>query len=176
LKKGNATAQASVLFDFSANPVSSIISNLARGNVFLPMIDVSSLLCEVLTVALSNVPFSNGTTYTGFTVCVYLSISIISFMLLTLFIELFRVYLFPAKENFPATLAGKMQLLAGSHMLTRFQGLAQCGQKERDERIKGWGFNYGYSAVAISGDNSVLRPVIDFEEYVQGAENDRNLA
>jgi hypothetical protein len=117
--------------------VSSFVPDIGRGNIFLPMIDASTLLCKVLTVALSNVPFSNGTTYTGFTVCVYLSISVTSFMLLTLVIELFRIYIFPTEEKFPATLARKMQLLAGSHMLSRFQGLSQCGRKERDERIRG---------------------------------------
>lgn len=177
----SASASDSILLDSTASPISSILhysilllrngTRTSLPSPSLPLIDLATLLCSPLTIALANVPYSSSTIYTSFLSCVYLSIAILSLMLLVVGIALVKIYKTTTKKTttkmdrhgagefaIPETLAGKMSLLAGSgELLTRFRDgdLGRCGQRERDRIVKGWGETYAMRDVDVVVDVSV---------------------
>lgn len=68
---------------------------------------------EILTAALSNVPFSSATSWTAFTVSTWLSVSIFATMLFTLLIIFF--YPQPNLSLQPNTIAVVLYYLSRSH-------------------------------------------------------------
>ncbi|KAL2059971.1 hypothetical protein VTL71DRAFT_10126 [Oculimacula yallundae] len=163
LKKG-APAASTILLAPSPNALPGMFWALRRLAIFQFVIDLSTVLCDPLTVSLANVPFSSGMTYETFIICVWISISILGFMLLTLFVVLVRIGRFGGEVKVPSTLGGKMRLLAGSGLAERFRDLADMDTETRDEVIKGWGLKYKIGV--FTGVDGVRREGVDCEEFV----------
>lgn len=164
LKKG-APASSTVLLTPSPNPIPGMFRALRRFAIFQFIIDFSTVLCDPLTVSLANVPFSSGMTYETFVICVWISVSILGFMLLTLLVVLIRIGRFGGEVKVPTTLGGKMRLLAGSHMVERFYDLGDVDTETRDNIVKGWDCKYKIGT--IIGVDGIRREGVDFEEFVE---------
>lgn len=85
-------------------------------------------------------------------------------MLLALVVTLWRLKQMKT-EKVPETLAGKMMLLAGSHMLDRFRDLSALESKDRDRYVRSWGYRYAIGDVVA--DDGVVRRTVDFEGFVR---------
>ncbi|KAK0106260.1 hypothetical protein ONS96_003901 [Cadophora gregata f. sp. sojae] len=164
LNKG-APAASTVLLTPSPNPIPGMFRALRRLAFFQFIIDLSTVLCDPLTVSLGNVPFSSGMTYETFIICVWICISILGFMLLTLLVVLVRIGRFGGEVKVPNTLGGKMKLLAGSHMVERFRDLGDMDTETRDDLVKRWGCKYRIGTVP--GIDGIRREGVDFEEFVE---------
>ncbi|KAH7395537.1 hypothetical protein BKA64DRAFT_708932 [Cadophora sp. MPI-SDFR-AT-0126] len=163
LKKG-APAASTVLLTPSPNPIPGMFRAIRRLAIFQFIIDLSTVLCDPLTVSLANVPFSSGMTYETFVICVWISVSILGLMLLTLSVVLVRIGRFGGEVKVPNTLGGKMKLLAGSHMVERFRHLGDMDTETRNNIVKGWGSTYKIGTVF--GVDGIRREGVDFEEFV----------
>lgn len=159
-----ATAKTSILIKPSPIPLLSIVRCLRRGAFLLAMVDLSTILCEVLIVALANVPFSSANTLVAFKVCVNIAVAVLVVMLLTLGGVFFSISRLGGGADVPKSLAGKMKLLVGSQMVERFKGLGDLSEKERDEAIEGFGGRYAMGHVR--GVDGVSKLGVDFEEFV----------
>ncbi|RDW58135.1 hypothetical protein BP6252_13546 [Coleophoma cylindrospora] len=162
LAKGQAKAEDSILLDPSMTYASSIWSSIRRGNFFMPLVDVCALLTEVLTVALANIPFSNATTYQGFKFCVYISISILAFMLLTVIIALFRGHSFLKPPLNPETILQKLVYLSESQITYRLGDMGSWNEKDRNKRILF--LNNTYSFKTVIGRDGSYKERIDVDE------------
>ncbi|KAL5323604.1 hypothetical protein ACEPPN_008143 [Leptodophora sp. 'Broadleaf-Isolate-01'] len=163
LKKG-ASASSTVLLTPSPNPLPGMFRALRRLAIFQFIIDLSTVLCDPLTVSLANVPFNSGMTYETFVICVWICVAILGFMLLTLLVVLIRIGRFGGEVKVPTTLGGKMKLLAGSHMVERFRELGEIDTKTRDNIVKGW--RYKYKIGTFTGVDGMRREGVNFEEFV----------
>ncbi|KAH7370109.1 hypothetical protein BKA65DRAFT_561585 [Rhexocercosporidium sp. MPI-PUGE-AT-0058] len=163
LRKG-ASASSTVLLTPSPNPLPGMFRALRRLAIFQFVIDLSTVLCDPLTVSLANVPFNSGMTYQTFVICVWICVFILGFMLLTLLVVLVRIGRFGGEVKVPATLGGKMKLLAGSHMIERFRELGDMDTETRDNLVRGWGSKYQIGT--FTGVDGIRREGVDFEEYV----------
>lgn len=118
------------------------------------------MLSEVLVVVLVGVPFSEVETYIADLVSIYLSIGILSVMIITLIVVVIRrKRLSLVIPRTPDTLGAVMSYLCASHMLLGFQALEGMDEKERRETIVGWGKRYRYGKMA--GTDGVTRWMID---------------
>jgi hypothetical protein len=114
-------------------PVSAIPSTLRRGHFFVASVASAAFLAEVLTVSLSNVPFSNATTYTGFTASTWLSCSTLAFMLLTVIVMIFhRQLALPIQPN---TVAAVLCYLCNSHIPERLDDIILLDGQEIREYV-----------------------------------------
>ncbi|KAG4432321.1 hypothetical protein IFR05_012200 [Cadophora sp. M221] len=163
LKKG-ASASSTVLLTPSPNPLPGMFRALRRFAIFQFIIDLSTVLCDPLTVSLANVPFSSGMTYETFVICVWICVAILGFMLFTLLVVLIRIGRFGGEVKVPTTLGGKMKLLAGSHVVDRFRDLGEMDTKTRDDIVKEWGFKYKIGT--FTGVDGIRREGVNFEEFV----------
>ncbi len=121
-------------------------------------------------MALANIPFKPGTAYMAYLVSTYITIGVLSFMLLGLFGvlgrqkvngELMRRGTEAARER---TVGRVMGLVCGSCMLSEFRGLAELDEKSRNKVVQGWG--RGYRMGRLVGVDGVERWGVDEDIFV----------
>ncbi|RDW91019.1 hypothetical protein BP5796_02184 [Coleophoma crateriformis] len=157
-----AKAEDSILLDPSMTCLSSIWSSIRRGNFLMPLADMCALLTEVLTVALANIPFSNATTYQGFKICVYISISILAFMLLTIIFALFRGHSFLKPPLNPETILQRLVYLSESQITYKLGDMGSWNEKDRNKIILF--LNNTYSFKTVIGQDVSYKERIDIDE------------
>lgn len=131
----------------------------------LSAIDLSTILCELLTIALANVPYSASNTLVAYKVCSSIAIAVLVIMLLTLVAVMFQIGRFGGGSEVPKTLAGKLRLLVGGSLPEKFSGMGDMGEKARDKIVVG--LKERYKLGNVRGWDGVVRLGIDSEEYVE---------
>jgi hypothetical protein len=164
LAKSPATAQQSILVKPTPIPLLSIFRSFRRGSILLSFTDFCTILCELLTIALANIPFSSGNTWVAFKVCFAIAACVMVLMIITLLVVLVRIGRIGGGADVPKTLAGKMRLFVGSTMAERFRTMGDAGEAQRDDWVEGLGERYRFGGVR--GWDGVSRLGVDFEEYV----------
>lgn len=159
LLRGNAPASDSILLSPHSNPFTGFFYSLRNGHFFNAYISFVAILCEPLIVAFSNIPFKAGLAFIAYRVCTYITIGILSLMLIGIMWMLCRKGTPGFAANKPDTLAGLMVALCGSHMLEGFAGMSELEREDRDDIVKGWG--KGYSMGTLVGVDGVERDGID---------------
>ncbi|KAI9782835.1 MAG: hypothetical protein M1839_004586 [Geoglossum umbratile] len=153
------------------SPITALTTSVFRLRHHLSILALNAILSEVLTVALSRIPFHGDSIYLAYVVSSRLSTGIISFMIVTLIWVAVRqrqshgLELLPQR---PDSIAAVLTYLCGSRMLGDFQGLAVVGEKERDEMVINMGKKYWLGKVV--GVDGVERVGINEEDSwkVQG--------
>ncbi|KAL8785769.1 MAG: hypothetical protein Q9213_003147 [Squamulea squamosa] len=148
------TARQSILASPPSNPFMGLGYSLRR-MIWLPgWLSIVAVLTEPLIVVLANIPFKPGTAYMAYRVSTYVTIGVLSLMLLGLFGVLgrqringvlMRRGMEVARER---TIGRVMGLVCASRMLGEFRGLAVLDEKSRNEVINGWERRYRMSQVA----------------------------
>ncbi|KAL9035575.1 MAG: hypothetical protein Q9180_004791, partial [Flavoplaca navasiana] len=167
----SAAARQSILASPPSNPFAGVVYSLHRMTWLPGWLSIVAVLTEPLIVALANIPFNPGTAYVAYLVSTYITIGVLSFMLLGLFGVLGRQKvngvlvrrgIEAARER---TVGRVMGLVCGSCMLSEFQGLAELDEKSRDEVVQGWGM--GYRMGRLVGVDGVERWGVDEDIFVE---------
>lgn len=165
LLQGNARAEDSILFRSHANPFAGLAASLAHRHAFPAFVSFLAILCEPLTIALTNIPFQAGTTFEAYNVCTYISVGILSLMVIGITWSFWRGPVTGLPRE-PDTIASVMLYLCASRMRENFEGMATLSGKERDDRVKKWRKNYRFGQVM--GVDGVQRTGIDDSDLVIG--------
>ncbi|KAI4190185.1 MAG: hypothetical protein LQ346_004970 [Caloplaca aetnensis] len=163
-------ARQSILASPPSNPFMGVVYSLRRMTWLPGWLSIVAVLTEPLIVALANIPFKPGTAYMAYRVSTYVTIGVLSLMLMGLFGvlgrqkvngELMRRGTEAARER---TVGRVMGLVCGSCMLSEFRGLAELDDKSRDEVVQGWG--RGYRMGQLVGVDGVERWGVDEDIFV----------
>jgi hypothetical protein len=145
LAKRHANAKESVLIVPFTLPLTAIPKTLKHGRFFTALVAFVAFLADALTVTHSNVPFKASTTFTAYTVCTWLSCSIIALRVITLIILVFRRQ--PDLLIEPNTIAAVLSLLCRSSIPSRFSDMATMSTKNRDANVRELELRYGIGGV-----------------------------
>ncbi|KAI9889297.1 MAG: hypothetical protein M1814_005604 [Vezdaea aestivalis] len=160
LNLGAPLAERSILIERTLSPFTTLFVSIRRKRVYCTLAALDGVLAEILIITLSGIPFNDGQLFTAFCVSVYLSISILSFMLLTLL----AVFLRPGElklPHTPNTIGSVLSYLCASITLKDFAGLSTLNNKMKSRRIKDMGRRYTFD-VLRDGDG-VMRWTIDYD-------------
>lgn len=163
LSAGGAKASDSILLAPHTNPFTGLFYSLRNGHIFNSYISLVAILCEPLIIALSNIPFNDGLTYIAYRASTYVTVGILSMMLVGLIWMLCRKRTSKLARR-PDTVASVLLFLCGSSMMIDFKGMAMMNQKERDMMISSW--NKRYAIGSVIGVDGVEREGIDESLFV----------
>ncbi|KAL8995625.1 MAG: hypothetical protein Q9169_004668 [Polycauliona sp. 2 TL-2023] len=167
-----ATAANTILASPPSNPFTGFVYSLQRKAWLPAWLSLVSILTEPLIVALANIPFKPGTAYTAYRVCTYLTIGVLSLMLLGLLGLLVRarvsgIALRRLTEAARDRSVGRvLGLICESSILGDFRGLAELERKPRDEIIKGW--EKVYKMGELTSTNRGERWGVDEARFIGG--------
>ena len=164
LLHGSAPAADSILLAPHSNPFTGLFYSLRNHHYFNAYISFVAVLCELLIVALANIPFKPSLAFIAYKTCTYISIGILNLMLIGIVWMLCRKRAPGLNTNRPKNLADVLVALCGSHMLEDFAGMSTLEKKQRDAIIKGWG--KGYSMGRLIGIDGVERDGIDEDLFI----------
>ncbi|KAI4259555.1 MAG: hypothetical protein L6R42_004523, partial [Xanthoria sp. 1 TBL-2021] len=168
-------ARQSILASPPSNPFTGLVYSLRRMTWLPGWLSTVAVLTEPLIVALANIPFQPGTAWMAYRASTYVTIGVLSFMLLGLVGvlarrklngELVRRGTEAARER---TVGRVMGLVCGSCMLGEFRGLAELDEKSRDEVVQGWGKRYWMGQLV--GVDGVERWGVDEDIFVGEGED-----
>lgn len=144
LSKCALPAERSVLLSPPTNAFYGLYSAFRQRSIFFGSVAFATILAElVLPVTLSHVPFSHLDTYETQLVCAWLSISILSLMILVILCSF--LIRWPHMPVDPRTIAGAMFYVCDSGMLGTMEGMATLGKKERDSIIRAQRLRYEFA-------------------------------
>ncbi|MCJ1346260.1 hypothetical protein MMC31_004475 [Peltigera leucophlebia] len=164
LLAGDVKASDSILLAPHTNPFTGIFYSVRNGHFFNAYVSLVAILCEPLIVALSNIPFKAGLAFIAYRVSTYISIGILSMMLLGILWMLVVRKRTPELVRRPDTIASILLFICGSAMLDDFKGMSQMDRNERDAMVKRW--NKRYSMGNVIGLDTVEREGIDESIFV----------
>ncbi|KAI9809373.1 MAG: hypothetical protein M1827_006885 [Pycnora praestabilis] len=150
---------STILLSTTHTPLTTIFASLRSGYYFSAFIAAIAILSEVLVIALAGVPFSSGQIWTAFLVSSYLSMVILSLMIIALVSLFFWRRQPTGLPRMPNTVAAVMSYVCASYMLQDFEELEGLSGKEIDQRIRGMGETYGYGQFV--GEDWVTRWAVD---------------
>lgn len=134
--------EKSILHTRPTNAFYGIYAAIKAGDIFLLLSALMTILAEFLPVLLSNIPYSLTQTLRTHVVCARLSIAILSIMILTLLGSMFIRW--PHMPADPRSISGAMYYVSASTMLADFEGVANLGPKEREQRVREMQKRYFY--------------------------------
>jgi len=130
------------------------------------LVALTAIASDFLPIFLANISFSPAMTKKAYTICTYISMSILSLMtvsILSLLVSSLRSKRWGGKGKLPrepVTIAGKAMFLVHGGLVERFEGMSILGTKERNQVVEGWERNYGMGVV----DGGAL--AIDIERFI----------
>ena len=158
------------------NPFTGFFHSLRHGEFLNAYASFVAVMCEVLIVALANIPFKPSLAYKAYVVCTWLCVSVLSLMLIgVVWLLVKRHGGFGLKqqgvgkkgnERAPETLGGVLWMLCGSRATGDFRGLSMEGRRERDGVVRGWGKMYSIGSVV--GVDGVEREGVEESVFVAG--------
>lgn len=165
LLAGEVKASDSILLAPHTNPFTGIFYSIRNGHFFNAYVSLVAILCEPLIVALSNIPFKAGLAYIAYRVSTYISIGILSMMLLGILWMLGVRKRTPDLVRKPDTVASILLFICGSTMLDDFKCMSRMDRKDRDAMVERW--NKRYSMGSVIGVDTVERDGIDESVFVK---------
>ncbi|KAH8647971.1 hypothetical protein BX600DRAFT_518371 [Xylariales sp. PMI_506] len=153
------TARDSILESPPTNPFHGIVLAVQRRNSFFAAVALATLLSDLLTILLSNIPFRATQASVMSRICTCGAIAILCAMILVV-ISGFFVRWPPMPVN-PATIAGAMYYICDSGVVNDMESTSVFAKKERDWHANSMGKRYefgpmtGFSGIERIGVNSV---------------------
>lgn len=146
LSKTARRAEQSILCSPPTNAFYGMWSAFRQRHLYLGFLSFATILAELcLPVTLSHVPFSAVETYMTQIVSAYLSVAILSLMMIAVILSFFIKW--PHMPVDPRTIAGAMYYVCDSWMLGSMEGLSSLGKDDRDLDVRFMRHRYGYGCV-----------------------------
>jgi len=162
LSRGKADPQRTLLYRSSSNPFNVLFCSIRHGNWLLAWVSLVNFLSQVLVIAVSGIPYSEGELWVQMLVCTYLFIGILSLMLLTLPILLWWKAKLPPLPRQPDTVGAIISYVFATRAVQEWGELEFLSTKERDQKISGSGTTWTYGEMNCECDNT-RRWMIDEE-------------
>ncbi len=163
LLTGAVKANDSILLAPHSNPFSGFFYSLHKKHFFNAYVSLVAILCLPLIVALASIPFKAGLTFIAYRTSTYITIGVLSLMLIGIVWLLCRGKT-PDLVRQPDTIASVLLFICGSNMREDFKGMSLMHRSEREEIITGWGKSYAMGNVI--GVDGVERQAIDESAFV----------
>jgi hypothetical protein len=137
-----ATPEQSILLQSHGHPLIALFSRGTWRNWLTGVVTLMAFLSETLVIMLTAVPFTTATAYEAHQVSVYISITILGVMILTVPAVLFWQTRTKTREipKMPECIADVLALIAGEQHWTV---LGMLSDEERRQVVKGWGTKFG---------------------------------
>lgn len=135
LAKGHAPAKKTILVNRTLHPMTTLVMSVWRGQVYVSLVALAAVLSEILIITLVGIPFRENQFYEAFLASVWISVGIMSYMLLLLV----ALYLRPQGPNLPRrpdTVASLFSYLCGSQLLEDFADLSTVDTKTQRKHIE----------------------------------------
>ncbi|KAK0624107.1 hypothetical protein B0T14DRAFT_583265 [Immersiella caudata] len=143
-------ASTSILIPRATTALTGIWQAMTLGNVFGGTVAFASVLSKFTPIFLANIPFRLTLTWTMHRVCAWLSVAILSSMILVLVGSFFIRW--PDLPVEPSTIAGSMYYVFDSDVLKDLEGMSLMGQDETERRLSKQGRKYYLSRfIDVSG-------------------------
>ena len=137
---------------------------LVRGHALLAVVSVATILGDFIPITLANVPFNNSITYVTFDVCTWISVGILAFMLVILFVVTVVIISRSSTLNFPftarswGTLAAVLYLVCRSYeYLAQLHGLSVAEKIGNDTRTEIQNTRYSIVQETDDGGKTYLK-------------------
>ena len=163
LLTGAVKASDSILLAPHSNPFSGFIYSLHKRHFFNAYVSFVAILCLPLIVALASIPFKAGLTFVAYRTSTYITICVLSLMLIGIVWLLCRGKT-PDMVRRPDTIASVLLFICGSSMREDFKGMSLMRRAERDETVTGWEKTYAMGNVV--GVDGVERQAVDESVFV----------
>ncbi|KAJ9610562.1 hypothetical protein H2200_005339 [Cladophialophora chaetospira] len=164
-RRSGPTASTEALLANTASTMhTSFATALWRGHLFLALVSLVAILADVLIIAVVGVPFDYGQVQSAFQVSTWLSISILSLMILTSLMTMlyWRWGNSRGMPREPNTLMNVMLYLCASQVREQLVPLSMESQKHRDQAVRSWHGRYWFRhALGVDGRS---RWLIDRDE------------
>jgi hypothetical protein len=138
-------ARRYILTSPPTNAFSGLWLAIRRGDWFLALVALISIVSEVLPIFLANVPYRVTSTYIAARVCTWSATGIMAIMVLVTCASFFIKW--PYMPLDPSTIAGAMYYVCDSWMLRSFEGTSTLKKKERDWKITSLGLKYHFGQI-----------------------------
>jgi hypothetical protein len=141
-----ATAEQSILVEPYSHPIMALFSRDTWQHLLTGIVMLMAVLSEVLIITLSAVPFTTATAYQAFEISVYMSVAILTLMILTLPAVLYWQTRDKSleMEQSPQCIADTLALVPDGR---GWNALSMMSGKERNRVVKGWELRYGLRRV-----------------------------
>lgn len=146
---GPSSSDDSILVPIWVSPYSAVLPALRRRHFLLALMAFAAILSEFLPILLANVPASTAVTLQARVVCTWLSVAILTLMLVCAFCLMLRrssaLHLLPRQpDNIASMLRYTIgpERTRGSSMVDSFTGLAFVSGKRRDDLVRKEGKRY----------------------------------
>ncbi|KAI9806508.1 MAG: hypothetical protein M1833_003695 [Piccolia ochrophora] len=171
-KSEGAFAVDSIIMAPHNNQYTGFFDSLYHLRVFPAYLSFLTMICEPLTVALSNIPYSPGVSHPTYVVCHNISVSILAAMLLGIIWAIVRERRRLGQRGHmlglvrqPDCIASVLLYICGSRMLPHFAGMGTMKAGERRRYIIDWEKKYAMGSVV--GIDGVERDGIDEKRNVE---------
>lgn len=140
LHRRNALAGKTILMSMNGTPISSFPLAVSRGDVFHALVAFTAIMSDILIIAVAGVPFAQAQVWLSFIVSAYVSLGILSLMVLVVLGTLWwRV----GNEKMgipraPSTIVAVLMILCneGNGLRREFEGWEGAGTAARDIACK----------------------------------------
>ena len=123
-------------------PIQTLFASLYRGRLFSAMLAFTALTAEALIIVLPGVPFEVGQVYLANLSSRYVSISILSFMLLIMAVSVLKALVSrgnkPQLPKDPNTIGALILYLGGTRLSEEVSEMAVCEGKEIKRELGPW--------------------------------------
>ncbi|KAK4890592.1 hypothetical protein LTR27_010754 [Elasticomyces elasticus] len=137
-------AKSTILFTPHNTPFLATVSALLNRYFLIAIITFTTLTAEALNIVVSGVPYATGQTWMQFLVSIYMSMSILGFMIIVSVVVIIMRYREPKMPRKPDHIAAVMSYLSSSRLLHDFEGVDWQDGEDRDRRIQLVGKRYTF--------------------------------
>ncbi|KAK5698206.1 hypothetical protein LTR97_007167 [Elasticomyces elasticus] len=137
-------AKSTILFTPHNTPFLATISALLNRYFLIAIITFTTLTAEALNIVVSGVPYATGQTWMQFLVSIYMSMSILGFMIIVSAVVIMMRIREPKMPRKPDHIAAVMSYLSSSRLLHDFEGVDWQDGEDRDRRIQLVGKRYTF--------------------------------
>ncbi|KAI9777735.1 MAG: hypothetical protein M1816_004598 [Peltula sp. TS41687] len=141
LAHGRSKPERTILLSRNLSPFLTLVTSLYRCSFFVSFIAAISCLAEVLIIILGGIPFSHGTLFKAYLVSTYLSIAILSLMLLGM-VALYLRPRGPSLPHMPDTIGAVWSYLCGAGLLEDMADMSTLNERTRDRLVRDSGHKY----------------------------------
>jgi hypothetical protein len=129
-----------------------LFASLLKGHFFAALVAITTLLADILTITLAGIPYSPNEIYPQLLICSYLSMCILSLMVIVLIGFLFWKWKLKEMPRMPDSLAGVISYLCGSCFLQDFEECEGLRGRELERKVGRKGKRYGFGKfVGVDG-------------------------